>query len=181
MPGASLNHVMLDVARSWRRWSRRIALSLALILVFPVIYCVPFRVSSESMTPALHPGDVLLVDKQVFEWRLPQRWEIIVFHGPEYRSTPYVKRIVGLPNETIEIKDGQLFINGVIMEPPFHADYQLPDEMIHSKGRHGVHAPCRLEPDEYFVLGDNGAASDDSRTWPKPGVKLTAIIGRAIR
>src|ERR1700730_4095139 len=112
---------MVDGRLSWRRWLRRIALFLALILVSRVMFCEPFRVTSRSMEPTLQPGDVLFVDKQIFEWRLPRRWEIIVFHGPEYRSTPYVKRIVGLPGENVEIKDGHVFINGEMMETPFQA------------------------------------------------------------
>lgn len=161
----------MDVNQPRRRWLRRFALFLALALVCQVVYCEPFRVTSKSMMPTLHPGDILFVDKQVFEWRLPRRWEIIVFHGPSYRSTPYVKRIVGLPGETIEIKGGHVYINGDAMAPPLGAAYE-------SRGRHGVNAPCRLGSDEYFVLGDYSAASDDSRTWPEPGVKLPAIIGK---
>lgn len=126
------------------------------------------------MTPTLQPGNVLVVDKQVYEWRWPQRWEIVVFHGPEFRTTPYVKRIVGLPGETVAIKDGRVLINGEPIESPMQIVYD-------AAGRHGVRNPCRLGNDEYFVLGDNSPASDDSRTWPHPGVKLSAIIGRPIR
>jgi signal peptidase I len=159
---------------TWRRWLGRNVLLIALILVCRVSFCEPFRVENESMKPTLSPGDLLIVNKQIFEWRSPQRWEIIVFHGPEYRSTPYVKRIVGLPNETVQIKDGHLFINGEMMETPFPIVYQ-------SYGRHGVRAPCPLYSGEYFVLGDNSAVSDDSRTWPTAAVKLPAIIGKPLR
>ncbi len=157
-----------------RSWCRRIALAIALLLVFRVVFCELFIVAATSMMPVLQAGDILVVDKQIYEWRLPQRWEIIVFHGPEYRTTPYVKRIVGMPGETVEIKDGRIHINGEAIAMPHQAFYE-------SHGRHGVHSSCRLANDEFFVLGDNSAASDDSRTWPQPGVKLSAIIGKLMQ
>lgn len=154
-------------------WLRRLAILVSFALVFRVLFLETCRVTSSSMWPTLAIGDVFLVDKQLFEWRLPERWEIVVFHGPEYRTAPYVKRIVGLPGESVEIKDGCVFINGQRMKAPHGAKYL-------SQGRHGVHMPCRLDADEYFVLGDNSPVSDDSRVWPQPGVKRSAIIGKPL-
>lgn len=311
------------------------------------------------------PGQWLLVDKNVYEWRLPRRWELVVFRGPN--GTPYVKRVVGLPGETVQIKDGDVYINGEIARKPFevaretgnllfdgrhfnpnwwaldqhgkltstglqvlstgakslwhmqlpshwnskfftdywvyngqrvnniepvfdfrfqarvrmkgpagtcmsirlengrgsqgdslnveipngasiasvvnsefgglkndsyhlleftycdgsyfirmdkgrphlrfteladfkkqpveapvrlsvlNADVDFQDMRLYrdthyqSVGRHGIKTPCRLGPDEFFVLGDNSAVSDDSRMWPEPGVKQSALIGRPIR
>jgi len=311
------------------------------------------------------PGQWLLVDKNVYEWRSPRRWELVVFRGPN--GTPYVKRVVGLPGENVQIKDGDVYINGEIARKPFdvasemgvllfdgrhfnpnwwaldpngkptasglqvlssgaksHWHMQLPshwssktftdywvyngqrvnviepafdfrfqcrvrmkgpagtcmsirlengrgsqgesiqvdlpstvstssvvkttegpmeydyprlveltyvdgnyiirfdngrpnlrfteladfkkqpveapvrmsvlnadvdfqdmrlyrDTHYQSVGRHGIKTPCRLGPDEFFVLGDNSAVSDDSRMWPEPGVKQSALIGRPIR
>ncbi len=157
-----------------RCWLRRAVLGIAILLVFRVLFAEPYQVFATSMSPTLQPGEIIVVDKQIYEWRSPRRWEIVVFHGPEYRTTPYVKRIVGMPGETVEIKDGRIHINGDVMAMPHLAVYV-------AHGRHGVNSPCRLADDEFFVLGDNSAASDDSRTWPQPGVKMSAIIGKLMR
>lgn len=162
------------MALALRSWCRRVALAIVVLLIARVIFCELFVVAASSMMPVLRAGDVLVVDKQIYEWRLPRRWEIIVFHGPEYRTTPYVKRIVALPGETVEIKGGRIHINGDVLAMPHQAVYE-------SSGRHGIHSPCRLGDDEFFVLGDNSAASDDSRTWPQPGVKLSAFIGKLMQ
>jgi signal peptidase I len=307
------------------------------------------------------PGQWLLVDKNVYEWRSPRRWELVVFRGPN--GTPYVKRVVGLPGETVQIKDGDVYINGELSRrtrdqiarmsfPVYEQDYFVPgrwcatghvelgalirfscrddrgsatlfavdrnqprltdyfvyngarvnlvdpvsdcwmtlrlhsqgqdggmriglksdetasspqlvpipaagskfplrqdsddriidkltngehqlnmydidkkltlvmdqqviyeqredrrpsdgpalakfdligldvqiwqlkyyrDTHYQSVGRHGIKTPCRLGPDEFFVLGDNSAVSDDSRMWPEPSVKRSALIGRPLR
>ena len=157
----------------WRYWSRRILAIVIIVLIVRVNYCERYRVTSDSMMPELQPGEFVIVDKQVYEWRNPRRWEVIVFRGPEYRTTPYIKRIVGLPGETIQIKNGNVFINGEKISSPIETKYLSP-------GRHGVDAPRRLEADEYFVLGDNDAKSNDSRHWPYPAVNRTAIVGRML-
>jgi signal peptidase I len=157
----------------WRFWLRRILAIMIAVLVVRTTLCERFHVTSDSMEPELNPGDFVFVDKQVYEWRNPRRWEVIVFRGPEYRTTPYIKRIVGLPGENIQIKDGRVFINGEMISTPIGTRYL-------SAGRHAIDAPRRLEVDEYFVLGDNDPKSNDSRHWPDPAVRRPAIIGRKL-
>jgi signal peptidase I len=122
------------------------------------------------MAPTYSVGDRLLVDRLVFEWRDPRRWEVVVFRGPD--GIAYVKRIAGLPGETVQVVDGGVEINGERVPGPA-APYE-------PAGRHGNQHPHRLGEDEFFVLGDNSPASNDSRHWPDPAVKRSALIGKPV-
>ena len=127
--------------------------------------CGNFHVDQVSELPQdVFPPDRFLVAK----FLAPKRWDLVVFQYPENPSTRYVKRLVGLPGETIHIEDGAVWVNGTKLEPPpsLHGiEYlsELPDfrgELWGSKER-----PAALEKDEYFVLGDFSAQSNDSRLW----------------
>src|SRR5687768_14487403 len=105
---------------------------------------------------AVAAGDALLVDRAVFARRSPRRWEVVAFRMPHEATKIAVKRVVGLPGETIEVRGGALLIDGrPATGAPRDLDYSLPD------GFRGP-AQCRLAADEYFVVGDNPAVSDDS-------------------
>lgn len=113
------------------------------------------RVSGDSMESTLHTGDNLIVDKISYRFRDPERYEIIVFPYRYQENTFYIKRIMGLPGETVQIKDGYLYINGERSDE----DYGL--ERMNSGGI--AKDEIVLGEDEYFVLGDNRNASSDSR------------------
>jgi signal peptidase I len=128
----------------------------------------------ESELP-IAPGDALLVDRTAFARRAPRRWEVIAFHLPGEATKIAVKRVVGLPGETIEVRGTRLFIDG---EPatgaPRELDYSLPV---------GPRGPVqwKLAADEYFVVGDSPSVSDDSRTWPGgAGVASQLIVGKPV-
>jgi signal peptidase I len=128
-----------------------------------------FTVTTRSMAPGFEPGRRVWVDKLTYTLRQPRRFELVAFQGPD--GKPFLKRVVALPGESVRLIGGRLHIDGVEVATPV-------GYVCH--GRHGVHAACRLAEDEFFVLGDNSIASDDSRTWPDPGVKTAQIIGRPI-
>ena len=129
------------------------------------------RVSGQSMETTLHDGDNLIVDKISFRFRDPKRFEIIVFPYKYEENTYYIKRIMGLPGETVQVKDGYLYINGEKLEENYG------NELMNSAGI--AAEPIVLGEDEYFVLGDNRNHSSDSRE-PKVGViKREDLIGRA--
>ncbi len=129
------------------------------------------RVSGDSMESTLHTGDNLIVDKLSYRFRDPERYEIIVFPYRHEENTFYIKRIVGLPGDTIQIKNGYLYVNGEQSDE----NYGL-ERMVSA----GIAAEeILLGEDEYFVLGDNRNNSSDSRD-PGVGVlKREEIIGRA--
>lgn len=147
---------------------------IALAIVIPIRYLLfqPFIVKGQSMEPNFFNGDYLIIDELSYRLRLPQRGEIIVFDSPFDPSSRYIKRIIGLPGETVEIKNEEVTI--------YSSDdnYQTLDETkylpedIQTAGDLKV----TLNDNEYFVLGDNRLVSYDSRKFG-PLLK-EAIIGR---
>lgn len=129
------------------------------------------RVSGQSMQPTLHDGDNLLVDKLTYRFRDPKRYEIVVFPYKYEEDTYYIKRIIGLPGETVQIIDGYVYINGEKLKKDYGAEV-MQDAGI-------AEEPIMLGEDEYFVLGDNRNHSSDSRV-PNVGVlKRKDLMGRA--
>lgn len=129
------------------------------------------KVDGSSMETTLSDGDNLIVDKISYRFRDPQRYDIIVFPYRYAEHTYYIKRIIGMPGETIQIIDGEVYINGELLGEHYGAEV-----MVNS----GIAAePIELGEDEYFVLGDNRNHSSDSRD-PSVGVlKREDLIGRA--
>lgn len=128
-------------------------------------------VSGDSMETALQDGDNLIVDKISYRFREPERFEIIVFPYRYAENTYYIKRIIGLPEETIQIIDGYVYIDGERLEE----NYGL--ERMDSAGI--AADPIVLDKDEYFVLGDNRNNSSDSRVSSVGVLKREELIGRA--
>lgn len=151
-----------------------IYLLIVLCLTFLVIHYVGQRtkVQGGSMQPTLHDGDNLIVDKLTYRFSDPKRFDIIVFPYEHKPKTYYIKRIIGLPGETVRIDAlGQIYINGQILQENYGA------EVIVDPGRAGTE--ITLGPDEYFVLGDNRNNSSDSRDPSVGNIKRSRIIGKA--
>ena len=131
------------------------------------------KVSGDSMEATLHNEDNLIVDKISYRFREPKRYEIIVFPYKYQENTYYIKRIIGLPGETVQIVDGYVYING----RKLGETYGL--EVIESTKYGIAEEPIILGDDEYFVLGDNRNHSSDSRD-PSVGIlKREDLMGRA--
>lgn len=148
---------------------------IGIILLFTYLIItyvgVRTRVSGQSMQPTLHDGDNLLVDKLTYRFRDPKRYEIVVFPYKYEEDTYYIKRIIGLPGENIQIIDGYVYINGEKLEKDYGA------EVMQEAGI--AEDPITLGEDEYFVLGDNRNHSSDSRV-PNVGIlKRKDLMGRA--
>jgi len=148
---------------------------LALLIVIPIRYFLfqPFLVKGQSMLPSFHEGDYLIIDQISYRLREPERGEVIVFRSPVIPSQRYIKRIIGLPGEEIEIKDGQVIIyrdgESVLLDESAY----LSDSVVTLGNIRKA-----LGEYEYFVLGDNRPVSSDSRKWgvlPKENV-----IGRVL-
>lgn len=148
---------------------------LALVIVIPIRYFVfqPFIVRGASMEPNFHNGDYLIVDELSYRLRDPARGEVIVFHYPFDPSQRFIKRIIGLPGETIEIKDDKIEVTGLS-----GAKITLSELSYLQKPWLADGLKVTLNSEEYFVLGDNRLNSSDSRRWG--AVKRSQIIGRAL-
>lgn len=130
------------------------------------------KVSGSSMETTLSNGDSLIVDKISYRFREPERYEIIVFPYHYKENTYYIKRIIGLPGETVQVADGCVYINGELLESEHYGNERMENPGI-------AQEPITLAADEYFVLGDNRNHSSDSRD-PSVGVlKREELIGRA--
>ncbi len=146
---------------------------VALIIVVPIRYLIfqPFFVKGQSMEPNFENGDYLIVDEISYKLRDPQRGEVVVFKYPNDVSQRYIKRIIGLPGETVAVENGKVEIfnkegDKVLNESEYLSSY------VFTPGNVRV----TLGENEYFVLGDNRPSSSDSRRWGT--LPREDIIGR---
>jgi signal peptidase I len=135
---------------------------VALLIVVPIRYFIfqPFFVRGQSMEPNFYNGDYLIIDELSYQFRAPQRGEVVVFKYPNDTTQRYIKRIVGLPGETIAVNSGKVFV------------YQdgspaVLDELVYLPQATQTQGNIKitLGKSEYFVLGDNRSLSADSRAW----------------
>ena len=149
-------------------------LVVVLLLTFLVVEFVGQRtvVSGSSMEETLTDGDNLIVDKIIYRFGEPRRFDIIVFEYQKEENTFYIKRVIGLPGETVQIaEDGTIYINGEELEESYGRAI-MKDAGI-------AREPIQLKEDEYFVLGDNRNCSRDSRDSEVGPVKIDWILGKA--
>jgi signal peptidase I len=126
-----------------------------------------YRIEGSSMEPNFHHGEYLLVNKLAYRLGEYQRGDVIVFQYPGDISKDYIKRIVGLPGDTVEIRDGILSVNGIVVQEPYAT---MPMHSFPS-------GPTTVEPGYLYVLGDNRPASSDTRDWGLLNQEL--VIGKA--
>ena len=168
------------------KWIVDITMVVCLSFILATYMLGKTTVVGHSMEPTLENDDSLLVDKVSYCFRQPERYDVIVFEPAIANvSKYYVKRIVGLPGETIQIIDGVVYINGEPLENDVIYSFGLKDEAgkpvepekIYNAGL--AEKPITLGYDEYFVLGDNRNNSEDSRYANIGNVKKDYIIGKA--
>jgi len=155
-----------------------LSISIYLLLVFCAAYLIVTyvgqrtQVSGSSMETTLSDGDHLIVDKISYRFGDPERFDIIVFPFQYDTDTYYIKRIIGMPGETVQIDDsGNIYIDGEVLEETYGR------EVIQNPGR--ASDPIQLGDDEYFVMGDNRNNSSDSRDPSVGNIHRRDIIGRA--
>lgn len=155
-----------------------LSISIYLLLVFCAAYLIVTyvgqrtQVSGSSMETTLSDGDHLIVDKISYRFEDPERFDIIVFPYQYDTDTYYIKRIIGMPGETVQIDDsGNIYVDGELLEEAYGR------EVIQNPGR--ANDPILLGDDEYFVMGDNRNNSSDSRDPVVGNIHRDEFIGKA--
>jgi len=153
------------------------AISFSIFLVVYLFFLQPHQVNGQSMVPNFQDGEHVLTDKVSYKIREPQRGEIIVFHAPPDAHCPegtgcdFIKRILGVPGDTVEVKDNAIWINGNKLSESY-----IPSDFAILPGNATKDKNVYLGPDEFFVSGDNRPYSSDSRSWGS--ITKDEIIGR---
>lgn len=193
-------HPLGRIPQPWRRvvdWLLTFAVAIAFVLIFEAEVAMPYRIPSSSMEPTLHcarPGygcrasadDRVLALRLVYDFEAPQRGQIVVFTAPKTASrcqpgdggTTFVKRIIGLPNETVH-EDAHGFIS--IRKPGSRSWMTLNEPYVSARSRVSDSAhfnqTWHVPAGDYFMMGDNRSASCDSRTWgPVPRASLIGPV-----
>ncbi len=136
-------------------WRETLETLLLAVILFLIINATTgrFQVRGSSMEPTLHDGQYLVVGKVAYWLHPPERGDVIVFLPPHHPDEDYIKRVIGLPGERVEIRQGKVFVQGVPLDEPY----------IQEVGFYS--GTWELGPGEYFVLGDNRQNSSDSHNW----------------
>ena len=176
-----------NVKRQIREWTESIVIAVVLALLIRTFVVQAFKIPSGSMIPTFEIGDRIFVNKFIYgakvpfvnfrlpALRQPQRGDIIVFVSPETPNKDFVKRLIATSGETVEIKDGNIYINSrIVTDPP-----SIRAVFYYNRGSYGKEGEIVKVPEgHYYVLGDNSASSRDSRYWgfvPKKN-----LLGRVI-
>lgn len=147
---------------------------IALLIMVPIRMFIiqPFVVSGSSMIPTFENGNYLIVDEISYKLEDPKRYDVVVFKYPNDQKKFFIKRIIGLPGETVDISGSAVTI--INKEKP--AGFVLDQSYVKNQSENNIHR--ELKDNEYFVMGDNRSASSDSRYWGP--VPRNLLIGKAL-
>lgn len=150
-----------------------VVFAIAIFLFIYLLVLQPHKIKGDSMQPNYPDGEFLLTDKVTYRFNQPKRGDVIVFEAPIAPGEEYIKRIIGLPGNTVSVKGGKVYINNQELNESY-----LKDTLYTSGGTFLADGQSITVPNnEYFVLGDNRPASSDSRTWGY--ITKQEITGRA--
>lgn len=165
-------------------WIKALLIAFALVAMLRWLLFTPTIVSGESMTPNFEDKQRLIVNKVVYMIREPERGEVIVFHAPEHKD--YIKRVIGLPGETVKVDGDDVYINGRKIEEPYIAEKIKEAEQsgfTYNRRNYKVTSDGLVEatvPEgKIFVMGDNRSNSKDSRMESVGFISIDEIVGRA--
>ena len=165
-----------DIFDELMDYLKMIAIVVVVVFVLNEFVIINARIPSESMENTILVGDQILGNRLAYKFNDPQRYDIVIFRFPDDKSQYFIKRVIGLPGETVEIRDGKVYIDG--------SDIPLDDSFCPETPKSRT-SPGESEvyqgPDNcYFMLGDNRNVSKDSRYWNNPYVIREDILGKAV-
>jgi signal peptidase I len=155
-----------------REFAKIVIVSLLIILPVRHFIVQPFFVRGASMEPSFDNGDYLIIDEASYHFRDPQRGEVIVFRFPDNPSQYYIKRIIGLPEEKVEVRNGEVWVS----RPGEETAQMLEESYLPYQTYTSGTISITLAENEIFVMGDNRIASYDSRQWG--ALPMDYIVGR---
>lgn len=169
-PEKELREEPLNVKREILEWVLLIGVTVLFVVFLDTKVVVNSEVPSASMEETIMTGDHIFGNRMAYRDSDPERFDIVIFRMPDDKSLLYIKRIIGLPGETVSIVDGKVYIDGA--EEPLEDDF-IKEPMEGTFGTFQVPENC------YFMLGDNRNNSLDSRYWNNPYVEREDILGKA--
>ena len=150
-------------------WVKTLAVALFITFFIKIFIFDATRVSGDSMLNTLHSGDMLFVNKIGKHFKDYKRGEIVIINAPDYPNRLYIKRVIGTPGDTVELRDGEVYVNDELLKEDYiGADVTLPTSDMDS---------WTLSANEYLVFGDNRSNSNDSRSFGK--IYKEDIVGHA--
>jgi len=159
------------VVRDITKWIVDIVVVLTLALYLVEFMGIRHTVSGHSMEPVLFGGDMVLIDRLSYRLGHPKRLDVVLFQKKDGDEKQYLKRIIGLPGETVQIKEGIVYIND--------SPAKLPEGLEEANLAGLAQSPVILGDEEYFLLGDNRDSSEDSRFENVGNVSRNQIVGKA--
>lgn len=152
-------------------WVRDLTISVVLAVVVILFIYQPVKVEGTSMMPALVDQERIFINKFTYRFGFGEieRGDLVVFWFPGDPNKSYIKRVIGLPGERVEIRRGAVYVNGVRLQEEY-----VPEEYRDGQSRR----PIEIPPDHYYVMGDHRSSSNDSRSWGP--VHRRQIYGKAV-
>ena len=145
-----------------KEWLEPIIIAVILALIIRTFIVQAFKIPTGSMRPTLVEGDRILVNKFIYRFKKPERGNVIVFVSLEDKKKDFIKRLIGLPGENVEISNGTVLVNGRAVDK----DSVIRERYYYNRGNFGkVYQTIKVPENAYFVLGDNSISSRDSRYW----------------
>lgn len=158
-----------NLHRELRIWARDLFLAICVIVVIVIFLYQPVKVEGTSMAPLISDQERILINKMVYKFESISRGDVVVFWYPRDRTKSFIKRVVGLPGETVETRHGHVYVDGKKLDER----YVLPEYLDNSD-----FGPVLVPAGEYFVMGDHRDSSNDSRVFGP--VKSSYIYGKAV-
>ena len=158
-----------EIGKSGLKWLKELIISLAISVFIIVFLYQPVKVEGTSMMPELADQERIFINKFAYRFAAVERGDVVVFRYPGDASKNYIKRVVGVPGDMIEIRSGAVYVNGSPLEEPY-VPLQFRDERSMSE--------VRVPGESYFVLGDHRNLSSDSRDFGV--VERSAVFGKAV-